>query len=1093
MIDRSKFRQSQRGFTLAEILVTTAIFAIIMIAALAVYDKSNQVFKQSSEAADLQQSTRIAFDKLVADVRMAGFDYNRGGPPTGAGEFPQPDEQVEYAGVAAVAFRSNFNYNSAAVDCAVAGANPCGNGLEPAFTPKNALGAPIFPYVTTNNDEVVIYALRSNDPTKNTDKISFYMDASKPRAAYPDSVKPSSPTNGQEIKITIDNSLCATCGVDQSNANPPYTLYRMTVSDVLNKLPGTPVAENIRSLRFIYYMDPKGSTILGDPPAAGEVVPTPIEQGRNADGEFFNATYTDAYDNKQYTGAVGGDGKYDANQPDGNGGGNFVDRQTRAFIQSVRVELVGMNAQPDAKYVEPTETMASIQNYRQYHLSALIAPRNLGLTGFPEPAYNEPEPPAITSLCVVHCAAPVICWSTSSTGAPVLEFIIEWDTNPLGSFSAHQFTIADPTATSAILPDDGIDPSATWWYRIRAINDNGSSQPSNSYSIQPKNATKPMPPEQTGITYAKEPNSDNPANTDYAIALQFVAPKNNDPSDSKADCVGSGKCAVDELTIPAQEQIHYNVWRSTDKTLDFAKAVKVLAYSSAQTNFPPGSPGTWVDSPTTSAYPPGTCVEYYYFLQAVDRCYNGGNPSWNVSGNAESSASALNAGVVSNFVGQAYDAGPGVTANAPVTVSINTPTSACPNSGGTNCDIDLRWSKVTADSNGNAIGVDRYRINRYHKRVDEGTYQLDDSFLVSGFSSVAGGTVGHLDSSAPAFDSAGKQWYYRYTIQAEDCRAGTESTPVDYPTPCAANPTIIQSGASNGVTASGTTPNDPWIFNGGDSVSVQAASGAKISSVVFDVITYPEGKSITSFTDDTADASGYYIYSWADTGVAGQIYYLKMTVTYDGGCQEIHVRYVQEFIPSSCAFDNNTISFSTVDPGTNLSTSGATTTVTHSFTVTNSGQDSVQVGVNGRSGVSSHKINILWADPSRTVAGVNPHDDMKITSIRYQVINGATTTTVSDNSSGSDIGTSAATATETRTLPSNLPDIQPGGQLTVEVKWQYKKTGGVITATPLSKICLAYNLFTGTPSALDPNDPSEKFCNIVGKDLASTKNPTSCD
>src|SRR5207237_3761046 len=135
MSQRTTPRSGQRGFTLAEILVTTAIFAIIMIAALTVYDRSNRVFKNSTEAADLQQSTRIAFDKLVSDLRMAGFDYNRGGPPTGDGEFTQPDEQIEYAGVAAVAFRGNFNYNVAAADCAtVAAGQPCGNGLEPLDT-----------------------------------------------------------------------------------------------------------------------------------------------------------------------------------------------------------------------------------------------------------------------------------------------------------------------------------------------------------------------------------------------------------------------------------------------------------------------------------------------------------------------------------------------------------------------------------------------------------------------------------------------------------------------------------------------------------------------------------------------------------------------------------------------------------------------------------------------------------------------------------------------------------------------------------------------------------------------------------------------
>src|SRR5438552_558552 len=99
---RRSHAHTERGFTLAEIMVTTAIFAIIMIAALTVYDRSNKVFKSGTEAADLQQSTRIAFDKLTSDVRIAGFDYSRGGTPNGNGQFAQPDEQIEYAGPTAI-------------------------------------------------------------------------------------------------------------------------------------------------------------------------------------------------------------------------------------------------------------------------------------------------------------------------------------------------------------------------------------------------------------------------------------------------------------------------------------------------------------------------------------------------------------------------------------------------------------------------------------------------------------------------------------------------------------------------------------------------------------------------------------------------------------------------------------------------------------------------------------------------------------------------------------------------------------------------------------------------------------------------------
>ena len=90
-------RRLQRGYSLAEILVAIAIFAVIVIAALAAYDRSNKEFKAGVEAANLQQNTRVAFDSLVADMRMAGFDFDRDGIPTGSvggtNVYQQPDEQ----------------------------------------------------------------------------------------------------------------------------------------------------------------------------------------------------------------------------------------------------------------------------------------------------------------------------------------------------------------------------------------------------------------------------------------------------------------------------------------------------------------------------------------------------------------------------------------------------------------------------------------------------------------------------------------------------------------------------------------------------------------------------------------------------------------------------------------------------------------------------------------------------------------------------------------------------------------------------------------------------------------------------------------
>ena len=476
-----KARHQQRGFTLAEILVTTAIFAIIMIAALTIYDKSNKVFKSGTESADLQQSTRIGFDKLVADLRMAGFDYNRGGNPTGNGQYPQPDEQIEYAGTTAVVFRANFNYNTASAT---------GNGLEPAYTPTDSTGLPIFPYVTTSNDEIVAYVLRSADNTKNTGAISFYVDSSKPRSAYPH--------GSAESLITISSALCSTCGIDTTNANPPYTLYREALSDILKGLPGTPVSENIRSLNFFYYTDPNGASTKELKNSDGSV----IASTRDADGSTSTpaqVTFTneDGTTTTYNTGAVGGAGQYDPNNP--GAAANFIDRSLRSTIQSIRVSLIGMNANPDPSYTQKTETIASIKNYRQYQLSALVVPRNFGLTGFPEPSNVVPTPPTITGICAAACAAPVICWLPPTGGGPVEQYRIEWDSNSNGAF-LNALVITDPSATMAIIPDTGaLDPSVTWYYHVIAQNENGSSLPSQPMNVQPKNSTKPMPPAAASI------------------------------------------------------------------------------------------------------------------------------------------------------------------------------------------------------------------------------------------------------------------------------------------------------------------------------------------------------------------------------------------------------------------------------------------------------------------------------------------------------------------------------------------------------------------------------------------------------------------
>ena len=1047
MTHRHRTPHMQRGFTLVEILVTTAIFAIIMIAALSVYDQSNKVFKTSTEQADLQQSTRIGFDKLVSDLRMAGFDYSRGGIPSGDGQYAQPDEQIEYAGPTVVAFRANFNYTSAAA---------LGNGLEPTYTPKTSKGAAIFPYVTTSNNEIVIYALKSADSSKNTQSISFFADTAIPRIAYP--------PKGTETKVTVD-------GIDTTNNNPPYTLYRFTVTTNPGQnatantgvTAGTPVAENIRALHFFYYTDTRGTAVLKDPADNTK----DISVGHNADGTTFSTSYSvtlpDGSTPTYNTGAVGGDGQYDANNPATN---NFGDRNMRAQIQSIKVDLTGMNANPDSKYTNPTESIAALKSYRQYQLSALIVPRNLGLTGFPEPSYSKPGPPTITGMCASACAAPVICWTPPTTAGPVLQYRIEWDSAQEGAY-ANSLVITDPAATSAILPDDGVmNPALTWYYRIIAQNDNGDSEHSVPFPLSPKNMTRPKPPSSVSATTATTPASVTPANVDYAIGLGWASPAQNDPATAGVACSGSG-CVADGATIPAQEIIRYKVSRGLTPTFDpdkgeGATVLDVLTKSQPAV-VPPGSGVAWSDSPLTSIIPPGTCVPYYYRVQAQDRCAS--DPSYNASNKTKDSVSDWSpAYPVSGKTGQAYDAGAGVQASAPPTISIDSNKSSCPVNG--TCTIYLSWSQVTTDNAGHAIGVDKYRISRFKKtNVGNDDYKADTSFGTNGYVDQSGasqsnsGNVSYVDSTAPAADTNGQPLYYKYIVTANDCRLGLDSGPAYYPSLCTPQiyPDIKASGASNSGT--GDSPFQAWVLGYGDTITVsQSSGGPAIKSVKFTVYTYPGLK----LADDFAlDSAAPFTYTWlAQTDL--QIYYVKIVVT-SADCSEEHVKYVQDEQAAACAFTNQAA------PVPSESVQGSTVTATAILTLKNNGADTMTL--------NTQTYSFTFLDPDGN------HSDIKLTSVVFSSASGTFTDTPT---------TSLAPASYLRNLPTGSPSLTvlTGANLTVTIRWQYAKKDSAgkdkaaITVSPLTKLCIGYTI----PSELNV----AKKCNAVGQ-AANSANPNSCD
>ena len=75
------------GFTLLELLASSAIFAIIMVAIYMMYESNQRIFLTGDARATAQQNARIALEDITATIRMAGsFHPDPMCRPAGSGE-----------------------------------------------------------------------------------------------------------------------------------------------------------------------------------------------------------------------------------------------------------------------------------------------------------------------------------------------------------------------------------------------------------------------------------------------------------------------------------------------------------------------------------------------------------------------------------------------------------------------------------------------------------------------------------------------------------------------------------------------------------------------------------------------------------------------------------------------------------------------------------------------------------------------------------------------------------------------------------------------------------------------------------------------
>ena len=231
-VDRRR-RSRCAGFSLVEMLLASAIFAIVAAVAFIFYTAAQESFKAGGNFADQQQATRVGFDRMISDIRLAGFNTNPDGDSS------RVDEQVEGAWDTAVTIRGDFDFEDPAASA----------------TPESALPGSVYNLVSTGNDEIVTYVLAKPGPFGPA-SLTILVDPDKPRSK---TLKP----------IIIPN-------VALVQNDPPYTLYRVTLKDIAGAYPSAPqaasdfiyepVAENIRTMALRYFPD-SGVQLGPDTPA----------------------------------------------------------------------------------------------------------------------------------------------------------------------------------------------------------------------------------------------------------------------------------------------------------------------------------------------------------------------------------------------------------------------------------------------------------------------------------------------------------------------------------------------------------------------------------------------------------------------------------------------------------------------------------------------------------------------------------------------------------------------------------------------------------------------------------------------------------
>lgn len=204
----------QAGFTMAELMVTLALFSIVVIGMLALFDMNSRIARVEGHVSDMQQSLRIAQQDLVRNVRMAA----RGGLPAALYQDGAFTGKLLPSGLA-VEVANNVPANTRiagnVVAPVLAGSDAITiRGVFTILYQSNPAGADLT-LTDTNNDKVAdegTIRIRSASPTGVPQDLSALVEAvEKSKGGQPEALLLVSP---------LDDAIFAVVEIDPASPDP---------------------------------------------------------------------------------------------------------------------------------------------------------------------------------------------------------------------------------------------------------------------------------------------------------------------------------------------------------------------------------------------------------------------------------------------------------------------------------------------------------------------------------------------------------------------------------------------------------------------------------------------------------------------------------------------------------------------------------------------------------------------------------------------------------------------------------------------------------------------------------------------------------